>query len=132
MGTPWNRCIHILQPRLGGVRVPNVGDARQHPDSLANEIHRPVGHAYIPGRQCDGPLSSSIGTEDRIPSPERSEQREGLSMVILRKDRISDRDRPVANHQDPFQFPDPAFELLDLRCSNDRFVGLQGGQSPLP
>ena len=109
-GRPVELSHPFLQPRMGGVRVLNVGDARQHPDSLANEIHLPVGHAYLPGRQWGGSLSSSVGTEDRIPSPERSEHREGLSMVILRKDRISGRARPVANHQDRPLFPgEPAF-----------------------
>ena len=59
-GHPVEPSHPFLQPRMVGVRVLDVVDARQHPDSLA-EIHRPVGHAYPPGRQGDGALSSSAG-----------------------------------------------------------------------
>ena len=108
-GHPVEPSHPFLQPRMVGVRVLDVVDARQHPDPLA-EIHRPVGHPHIAGRQGDGALSSSIGTEDRIPSQERSEHRFDLPVVVLRKDRLGSRARPVANHQDRHLFPgEPAF-----------------------
>ena len=108
-GHPMQPSHPFLQPRMGSVRILDAGDVPQHPDPLA-QIDRPVGHAHLLGRQGDGALSSSVGTEDRIPSPKRSEDREGLPMVILRKDRISGRTRPVPDGQDGNLFPgEPAF-----------------------
>ena len=87
--TPWNHRIHILQPRMVGVRVLDVVDAGQDSDPEA-PIHHPMEHPHIAGP---------------IPSQKRSERRFDLPMVILRKDRISSRARLVANHQDRHLFP---------------------------
>ena len=108
-GHPMEPSHPFLQPRMGGVPVMDAGDARQHPDSEASIPH-PVGHAYLPGRQCDGALSSSVGAENLIPGQERLQDRFDLPMVILRKDRIRGRTRPVPHHQDRHLFPgEPSF-----------------------
>ncbi len=94
-----------------------------------------MGHAYIVGRQGDGALSASVGTKDRIPGQEGFQDRFDLPMVVLRKDRLGGRARPVANHQDrnlltgepPFRGPAAPFSgpsrepaPLPLTCSQKR------------
>ncbi len=85
-GHPMEPSHPFLQARMVGVGILDVVDAGQHPDPLA-QVDRPVGHAHLPGRQGDGALSSSVGTENRIPGQERLQDRFDLPMVILRKDR---------------------------------------------
>ena len=108
-GHPMEPSHPFLQARMVGVRILDMVDAGQYSDSLA-QVDRPVSHAYLPGRQGDGALSSSVGTENRIPGQERLQNRFDLPMVVLRKDRISGRARPVANYQDRDLLPgEPAF-----------------------
>lgn len=108
-GYPVEQSHPFLQPRMVGIRVLDVVDARQHPDPLS-EIHRPIGHTHIAGRQSDGSLSSSVRAEDRIPGQERSKDRFDLPVVVLRKDRIGGGARPVSHHQDRHLLPgEPSF-----------------------
>ena len=106
-GDPVGASHPILQPRMIGIRLLDVVDTRQHPDPLS-EIHRPMGHAPIAGRQSDGSLSSSVRTEDRIPGHKRSEDRCDLPVVVLQKNRIGSCPRPVSHHQDRHLFPGEA------------------------
>ncbi len=108
-GYPVEASHPFLQPRMVGIRVLDMVDARQHPDPLS-EIHRPMGHPHIAGRQSDGSLSSSVRAEDRIPGQERSEDRFDLPVVVLRKNRIGGCARPVPDDQDGNLFPrEPSF-----------------------
>ena len=126
-GHPVEPSHPFLQPRMGGIRVLDMGDTVQHTNSLA-QVDRLVSHPHFAGRQCDGFLSSSIGTEDRIPGQETSEHREGLPMVLLRKDCLGDRARPCPSHQDRPLFPgEPAFG--DPAAP---FSGLSRKPAPLP
>ena len=108
-GHPMEPSHPFPQPRMVGIRILDVMDSGQDSDPLG-QVHRPMGSSLIAGCQGDGDLSSSVGTEDRIPNQERSEHREGLPIVILRKDRLGGRARPVPHHQDRHLFPgEPAF-----------------------
>ena len=99
----------FLQPRMVGVRVLDVVDPSQHADPFA-QGDRPVGHAHLSGGQGDRPLSSPVRAEDRIPGQEGSQDRFDLPVVILRKDRIGGRSRPVPHDQDRNLFPgEPPF-----------------------
>ena len=127
-GHPVKSLHPLFQPRMVSVRVLDVVDAGQDSDPLV-QVHRPMGrHAHFPSRQGDGALSSSVGTEDRIPGQEGSEHRFDLPMVILRKDRISGRARPGANCQDRHLFPgEPLF-----RGPAAPFSGPSRKPAPLP
>ena len=71
-----------------GVRILEVVGTGQHPDPLT-QVDRPMDHAYLPGRQVDGTLSSSVGTENCIRGQERLQNRFDLPVVVHRKNRIS-------------------------------------------
>ena len=108
-GDPVEASHPFLQSRMVGVRILDVVDAGQDSDPLA-EIHRPMGHTHIAGRQSDGSLSSSVRAKNRIPSQKRSEDRFDLPVVVLRKNRIGGGARPVSHHQDRHLFPgEPSF-----------------------
>ena len=99
----------FFQPRVVGVRILDVVDAGQDPDPLV-EIHGPMGHAHLPSRQGDGAFSSPVRVKDGIPGQEGSQHRFDLPMVVLRKNRIGSRSRPVPDHQDGNLFPgEPPF-----------------------
>ena len=108
-GSPMEPSHPFRKPRMVGVRVPDVVDARQHPDPHS-EIHRPMGPTHIAGRQSDGSLSSSVRAEDRIPGQERSEDGFDLPGSVLRKNCIGGGPRPVLDPQDGTLFPgEPSF-----------------------
>ena len=88
----------FFQSRMIGVRVLDVVDAGQDPDPLT-DIHRPVGHAHLPGRQGDGSLSTPVRAKDGIPGQQGFQYRFDLPMVVLRKNRIGSRSRAIPDHQ---------------------------------
>ena len=127
-GHPVKSLHPLFQPRMVSVRVLDVVDAGQDSDPLV-QVHRPMGrHAHFPSRQGDGAFSSPIRAKNRIPSQERSQHCFDLPMVVLRKDRIGGRSRPVPDHQNENLFPgEPPF------CGPTApFSGPSRGSAPLP
>ena len=99
----------LFQPRMVSVRVLNVVNPGQDPDPLA-QVHHPMGHAYLPSRQGDRTFPSPVRAQDRIPSQKGFQHRFDLPMVVLGKNRIGGRTRPVSDHQDGNLFPgEPSF-----------------------
>ena len=98
-----------LSAANGRRKVLDVVDAAQDSDPLA-QVHHPMGHTYLPSRQCDGASPSLLRAKERIPGKKGAQHPFDLPMVVLRKNRIGSRARPVRDHQDGNLFPgEPSF-----------------------